>query len=321
MEGRMFFFAIALVAAFALGRFLSELLFATCLRRANMYGESPSLKTLALWRLRNGVGWASPFARLLLMRRSFASLIGECRLLLSEKGAESTDESLSSLFVAISLLFGLFAAILFGNVACLFVVPLGTAVLVGSYAATLKDKRRELVRESLPAAFESMAACFGAGYTLLQAFCQISKDVPGPVGTIFLSAANILEAGGGANDALKVLRESDAAEISFVAVALDVQHQTGGSMKQVLDTAADSVKGELALKRSLRVQTAQAKLSARIVSVMPIALVALFSIASPTFLSPFFQSPAGWAMLVLALSMQLAGVLLVRRALSIGGSL
>jgi tight adherence protein B len=126
--------------------------------------------------------------------------------------------------------------------------------------------------------------------------------------------------GGSAEAALAELRDgAHASELAFVAVALDVQHQSGGAMRQVLDAAADTVKGELALRRSLRVQTAQAKLSARVVVIMPFVLVAAFSLASPDFLSPFFASPAGYALLALALIMQAAGIVLVRRALSVDG--
>ena len=91
-------------------------------------------------------------------------------------------------------------------------------------------------------------------------------------------------------------------------------------MRQVLDAARDSVEGELALRRSLKVQTAQAKLSAQVVSVMPFALVAVFSLVSEDFLSPFFASPAGWALLGLALGMQAAGVGMVRRVLAAGAA-
>ena len=90
-------------------------------------------------------------------------------------------------------------------------------------------------------------------------------------------------------------------------------------MRQVLDAASDTVKGELALRRALRVQTAQAKLSARVVAVMPFILVAAFSLASPDFLSPFFSGPVGYGLLALAITMQVAGIVLVRRALSVDG--
>ena len=79
------------------------------------------------------------------------------------------------------------------------------------------------------------------------------------------------------------------------------------------------VKDTLSLRRSLRVQTAQAKLSARIVVVMPFILVAAFSLVSPDFLMPFFTSVFGYALLGLALVMQVAGIVLVRRALSVEG--
>lgn len=120
------------------------------------------------------------------------------------------------------------------------------------------------------------------------------------------------------SDALSALAEVEGVpELRFVSVALDVQHQTGGSVAPVLDAARESVESELELARSLRVQTAQAKLSAQVVTVMPFILVALFSLMSPGFLAPFFQSLAGVGMLALALGMQLAGVLLVRRMLKI----
>ena len=88
-------------------------------------------------------------------------------------------------------------------------------------------------------------------------------------------------------------------------------------MSSVLDAARESGEGEIDLMRSLRVQTAQAKLSARIVTLMPFILVALFSLMSKDFLTPFFTSFAGFCLLGLALSMQLAGVLMVRRMLRV----
>ena len=137
---------------------------------------------------------------------------------------------------------------------------------------------------------------------------------------IVLLFYHVLETGGSAEEALEILRRGvHASELAFIAVALDVQHLAGGSMKQVLDAARDSMKGELALRRSLRVQTAQAKLSARIVVVMPFILVSVFSLASPDFLTPFFSSVFGYALFALAVFMQVAGVVLVHRALSVDG--
>ena len=88
-------------------------------------------------------------------------------------------------------------------------------------------------------------------------------------------------------------------------------------MKRVLDAASGSVESQIELRRSLRVQTAQAKLSARVVSVMPFVLIALFSLVSDGFLEPFFESALGLATLALALGMQAAGIAMVRRMLKV----
>ena len=79
------------------------------------------------------------------------------------------------------------------------------------------------------------------------------------------------------------------------------------------------MEGEIELARSLRVQTAQAKLSARIVTAMPFVLAALFSLMSPGFLGPFVESVPGMALLAMALAMQAAGVLMVQRMLDVDG--
>ena len=100
-------------------------------------------------------------------------------------------------------------------------------------------------------------------------------------------------------------------------MALDVQYVCGGNAKPVLQSAEDSIARSLDLRRLLRVQTAQARFSAQIVSVMPMFLLAIVSVVSPGFLNPFFESATGLALLVVAAGMQVMGILLVKRTLEI----
>ena len=51
---------------------------------------------------------------------------------------------------------------------------------------------------------------------------------------------------------------------------------------------------------------------------MPFILIAVFSLISPGFLTPFFSSGLGLAVFCVATGMQLAGVLIVRRLLDVG---
>ena len=300
---------------------LGKMFWSLWLRRASLLDDEPSARAFVAWRLRNEWKPARRLAGFLLRSRRVFGAVDELLLGVRGRGFEASRESLLSNFIGASLFLAIVSTFVSGNAVCLAVVPACAVTASIVFAGNLRDRRNEALRASLPVALESMSACFNAGYTLSQTFNQVAKDVPGPVGDLFLSAANVLESGGGAHEALSVIQSRHVAdEVSFIAVALDIQHQTGGSIKPVLEAASDSVKGELALKKELRVQTAQARLSARVVTVMPLVLIALFSLASPTFMTPFFGSAVGIGLLTLALVMQVMGVLLVRRALSAGGA-
>ncbi|MEA5020774.1 MAG: type II secretion system F family protein [Gordonibacter sp.] len=271
------------------------------------------------WRLRNGFALFVPIAEMLLRITRMRKLIGEGVLLLAERRYFATERSLVTVILAGSLLLALVAGVMTQSAvgAAASVVCALAAVVVLTNSAS--DRRRDAMREAVPQVLQSLATCFGAGLTLSQTFFQVAAEIRGPLSTSFSHAAYVLDTGGSAQEALSQFKvDAGVAELAFVAVALDVQHQAGGSLRQVLDAARDSVEGELALRRSLKVQTAQARLSARVVSVMPVVLVAVFSLLSSDFLAPFFASPAGYALLAAALGMQVAGVCLVRRALEVG---
>lgn len=283
-------------------------------------GEAVGLGALVKWRLRNGYAFLVPVARRLLESGRISGMVDEAVLACGSHGVAVSPEPLLTVSLVVLATVAVVVAAVTGSAVGPVAVCVCLVVIAHVLSGSARDKRRESVREAVPGALESMAACFGSGFTLLQTFHQVAQDTPGYLGETFERSAHVLETGGSVQRALAELREGKhAADLAFVAIALDVQHESGGSMRQVLDAAGDSVKGELALRRSLRVQTAQAKLSARIVVVMPFLLVALFSLVSPDFLAPFFSSALGYAMLVLAIVMQVAGVVLVNRALSVDG--
>lgn len=268
--------------------------------------------------VRNGVSFLRPLAGWLLGWARLSALLDEAVWLLLDWGYVATSEALLSLALAIVAFLALAVGLVTWSpvaacAACACAIALCVALV-----KTAQDKRRTAIREAVPDALRAMEVCFQSGLSLLQTFQQVAKEAKGPLRLLFVRGVHLLETGHTTREALEVFRSGALVpELAFVAVALDVQHQTGGSMGQVLESARETVEGELELERSLRVQTAQARLSARIVSVMPFVLIMLFSLVSENFLAPFFASVTGVALLAMALAMQVAGVLLVRRMLKV----
>lgn len=319
MEAHVVFGGIGTLAAFGCGAAACSSLAGRSRRRPPIsFGGSDPRSERVAWLMRNGVGCTRPVARALLRVRAVKALAHEAEHVAVDRGWTTTAEALLSLIVAVLAVVILLASVVGRTIVCGAAVAVCACVCSAMWLRAIQDKRKEAMRESVPDALRSMGVCFQSGLSLLQTFQQVASEVQEPLASLFARAAHRMEVGDGAESALDVLRRgSDVAELAFVAVALDVQHQAGGSMKQVLDAARDTVENEIGLRRSLRVQTAQAKLSARVVSALPFVLIAVFSLVSEGFLSPFFESALGLGLLALALGMQVAGIAVVRRMLAV----
>lgn len=179
------------------------------------------------------------------------------------------------------------------------------------------EQRESRQRELLPQILTSMESCLLSGLSLPQTLEHIARTYPGGSGRPFVRASHVLQTGGSTADALACLKAANQHELTFVSVALGIQHESGGSLMPLIGTAKRVVRDELELSQSLRVQTAQARLSARVVTVIPFVLIAVFSLISPGFLQPFFSSPMGFVLMGCAIVMQVAGVLCTQRCLQV----
>lgn len=285
--------------------------------RTSAVRRQTALSTTTPRLLAAGIPLLFPAARLLQKQGHFEKLciriVRACRA----KGWETNILAIGSLFVCVGVVcvaLGGVQGSLPGGVALYAAV----FVLVSAWAHTADDKQIDRMRNDLPDALRAMSSCFHAGFTLPQTFDQLQNETEGPLQAVFAQASQALAAGQGAHAVLQEMRqESGLPELAFVAVALEVQHESGGSMQHVLDATGDMLKNELALRRSLKVQTAQARLSARVVVAVTIGLVAVLMTLTEDFLGPFFASPTGFVLLGVAIGMQVLGIVLVRRMLNV----
>ncbi len=253
--------------------------------------------------------------RLLPFRNLAEKLVQEARYL----GYRTEPESTASVMIAALALLSLIVLAISWSWVCVLAINACFLFGLGAWAGHRAEKRREETREGIPEVLQSMKACFQTGYSLTQTIREVRQSSTGALEKLFAEVEGVLETGGSVQRALGKLREkATEPELVFLATALEIQHRTGSSMERVLEATRQSVVDEIELKRSLRTQTAQAKLSAQIVTVMPFALIGAFSLVSPGFLEPFFESPLGLALLAIALGMQALGIALVRKMLKVG---
>jgi tight adherence protein B len=230
----------------------------------------------------------------------------------------STPDAVSELMLAACLAAALAVAVLTGQPMVGLAATAGVPIAVKGYADGKLEKRDTLMREQLPDALQCLGFCFLAGCSLQQAIEQTALETQEPLRRELMRASDDLQSGIGIKDALAALEaRNKLPEMSFMAVALEIQHQTGGSLKDLLEAAAESVRTTVALKRQLQVQTAQARLSFKVVACMPLILVAVLSLFMEGYLDTFFSSTEGMMILVTAVAMEALGIVMIRRILGV----
>ncbi len=275
-------------------------------------------QTRELWQLRHGIRPLLPLARRLLRIRH-VNVFGEKAVsLLSDAGVASSEEAVISCVLGIGFVAVFIGAVFSASLVGGLALACALMIVLSFIVKSRNEKRLNEMREEIPDALRVMSMCFRSGLSLQQTLQQTADETKKPLKELFENAVQRLQTGEPVSEALAVFDSPQASgELAFVAVALDVQHISGGSIATVLDSARMFVESELNLLRSLHVQTAQAKLSAQIVTIMPFVLIAVFSLISENFLAPFFESPLGLALLIVALALQIAGIVAVRRVLKV----
>ena len=267
--------------------------------------------------LRNGVETFEGIARRATHIPAISRMLEDAAHFVRRRGVAASAQSVGSAACLALIIIACVSVTVSRSFLAGVLVPAFAVIAASAALSHEKEREREALREQVPDALRCMEACLHAGLSLPQAFAEVAAEVPSPAKESFAQVSHDLELGYSMDEALaRFHKSSGLPELGFVAMALDVQYVCGGSATPILRSAEDSISHGLDLRRSLRVQTAQARLSAQVVSIMPFFLLALLSLISPGFLSPFFADAQGLAVLALAIAMQVAGVLMVRRMLT-----
>ncbi len=181
-----------------------------------------------------------------------------------------------------------------------------------------KKRRAEEFERGLPDVLRLLCTALESGASLTMALRYAAENCDEPLASELKKTVWDLEAGQGFDEAIENLRRrTGGAEFSYLAICMEIQHSSGGSLSEILNSTAEMLKQSAELKEDLRTKTTQGRMSSRIVAMMPFVLLAILSVFSPGYLSVFFESALGVLLFALALVLEAAGVVLVWRALRI----
>jgi len=208
----------------------------------------------------------------------------------------------------------------------LFNQPIILALLLGIialsvpyvYAGYLARKRLKLFLQQMADGLAGISQGLEAGMGLLQSLTTVTKDMPDPFGTEFTIFMEEMNLGLSLTDALKKLQERvPLPEVRLFHNVLIVQRSTGGSLAEVLNKLADVIRDRFRIEGMIKSLTAQNRLSAWVVSCIPVFIAVAMFLADPELMDLVMSSPVGRTMMGLAVFLEFLGIMTFRWLLRI----
>jgi tight adherence protein B len=196
----------------------------------------------------------------------------------------------------------------------------GAALAAGGpwAVARLLRARRERYCQAVDAgaaeAAVAIADAVGGGHSLRAALGEAAGSVGGAAGHELRRVAAELAAGARTDDALEALRaRAGSPRLDVVVAACLLQRRAGGDLARLLRDSARAMEDQARLEGEVRAATAQARFTGLLVVLLPLGGGLLAELASPGWLAGLLGSFLTAWLVGIALAMQVAAGLLIRK--------
>jgi len=224
------------------------------------------------------------------------------------------------------LLLGLFLAvvgILIGShlgrntlLAILLALILGGVPYI--HLVRLKRLRSEKFKKQMPDGLDLIARSLKAGHAFSGGISMAAEEFDDPLGSEFSEMLDEINFGVSVPEALKNLTTRiECEEIKYFAMGVILQRETGGNLAELIQTLANLIREKFKFEGKVRTLSAEGKLSAVILAALPFLVAGWIWLTNPKYLAPLVAEPFGQVLLLLAAAFMIAGILIMKRMVSI----
>ena len=175
----------------------------------------------------------------------------------------------------------------------------------------------DLVRQ-LPDALDMMARGLKVGHPLQTSLTSVANEMPDPIGTEFGLVVDQVAFGDDLVDAFNEFADRlNQEDVHYLATAIAIQHGTGGDLARVLTTLSKVIRERLTMRRKVKAVSAEGRLSAAILSVVPVIIFVGLNVMSPSYYGDIADEPLAKPLVFAVIGLVLLNALILRRLVAV----
>ncbi len=190
---------------------------------------------------------------------------------------------------------------------------LGAAAIPLLVLSSQRERRLKKFNQALPSAIDIVSRSLRAGHALSAALEIVGDQAPEPARSEFRTLCRQQNLGLPFRDAvLNLLERVPSADLQLVVTSMLVQRETGGNLVEILDRTNQVMRDRIRLEGEVRVYTAQGRLTAWILGLLPAFLYVMLRLANPAYMRVMTTDPIGQKLLIGSACQILFGFLVIR---------
>jgi tight adherence protein B len=172
--------------------------------------------------------------------------------------------------------------------------------------------------EQFPEALDFLARSMRAGHAFSISLEMIGDESPDPLGLEFRTMFNEQNLGAPMEVALANLeRRLPLVDVRFFISSILLQKQTGGNLSEILTRLAHVIRERFRLKGQVKAASAHGRLTATILTLMPLVLLVGMLFVAPGYLEGMAKEKDGKWLIMAAITGQVVGYYCIRRIIRI----
>ena len=174
------------------------------------------------------------------------------------------------------------------------------------------------IEQQLPEAADFLARAMRAGHSFSNVLQMVGNELPEPLSGEFRAAHHEINYGVPLNEALYNLADRiPLTDLRYLVIAVVIQRESGGNLAEILSSISYIIRERLKLVGKVRVLSAEGRMSAWVLCMLPFGSMAFMLAVNPTYLSALWTDPAGIQMMWASGGLMVLGILCIRRIVRI----
>jgi tight adherence protein B len=181
----------------------------------------------------------------------------------------------------------------------------------------LKKRRENRFLNVFPDAVDVIVRGIKAGLPLLDCLKMIAAEAPEPVRGEFKTIIETQTVGLPIGEACtKLFERVPLPEANFFGIVISIQQKAGGNLSEALGNLSRVLRERKKMKAKIKAMSMEAKASAIIIACLPLAVMILVYITSPTYIELLWTEPFGRMMMACCVVWMSMGVFVMKRMIN-----